>query len=90
MSKQQMQAAAPQTERSLESGVPSHKAYAMSGILPGQAADFGVASFASMQGRHAERDSGGARIPDRARATPPPARNGTARSQSDADHGSSD
>lgn len=92
MAKSAMQPASPQTERTLESGVANHKAYAMSGSLPGAGDTFGVESFALMQGRSAQRDSGGGRISDRARATPPPARNGNTlgRSQSDADHGSPD
>lgn len=87
MAKDAMPQAAGQTARSLESGVPSHKAYALSGELPGAGADFGCEPFASMQGRVAPVGSSGGRLPDRARATAPPARNGGGRSQSDADHG---
>lgn len=90
MAKTAMQPASPQTARTLEAGVPSHKALALSGELPGAGSDFGCASFASMQGPQAERNSSAARLGDRARATPPPARNGGGRSQSDADHGSAE
>ncbi len=50
--------ASPQATRTLESGVPNHKAYAMSGELPGAGADFGCSSLATTQGRSAAADSG--------------------------------
>lgn len=85
-----MQGAKAQTERTLESGVPNHKVYAMSGTLPGEGDMFGCSPLSAMQGRTAEMDAKRKPVADRARATAPPARNGSGLSQSDADHGPAD
>lgn len=90
MAKDAMQQMSPQSERSLGAGVPSHKAYAMSGELPGAGADFGVTPMSAFAGRSAQDESRRSRVGDSARGAPPPARNGGGRSQSDADHGPAD
>ena len=83
-----MRPARPQTERTLESGVPSHKAYAMSGELPGSGDTFGVTPLSAMQGRVPPDESRKQHVRDAMRGTPPPARNGSSgRAQADADHG---
>lgn len=78
--------ATEQTERTLESGIPSHKVLAMTGKEPGAGADFGVQSLASTSGS-ASSDGKGSRVRDSARATPPPVRVGRSRAQSAPDHG---